>query len=404
MNSNNTAQKLKTKDNPKVNTMYSSAENSQYYDRLAYILDKKPIALRPQPKHQRVKVEPKPEYVQKTRVVAIGGSKGGIGKTSFTASLALELASQGQNIIAVDADFGDPDLKDWLGLREPRATLDHFFKQQIVSLKDLVLESPIENLRVICGDSQSMETSYPFFGLRLRFLKQLKELKSDYVLLDLGPGISYNNIDTFLAADERILVMVPEPSSIMSAFRFIRIAMIRHLKKVVRGYTPVIDLISQYETPEWHNKYASITPLLKRVERVNMDAAEKMNRALQTFNIKIVLNMVMVPTEIAEGSLFAHALFYLLRIKASFLGPVAYNATFRNSSKAQRPFLILNEKNDKMWKDHNSFNTRWSKFSNRFKKTIDANEYESIVKNIFGPLVPNWPDIKNEKDYSMGHQ
>lgn len=373
----------------------------EYRRRLEMILEKEKSVAGPAPQPQKAKQELKNEPIKKAKIVAIGGSKGGIGKTSFTASLALELSAQGQKVIAVDADFGDPDLKDWLGLRQPRATLDHFFRQEIPHLKDIVLQSAIPNLQVICGDSQSMETSYPFFGLRMRFLKQLKELYADYVLLDLGPGISYNNIDTFLAADDRILVLVPEPSSIISAFRFLRIAVIRHLKKVVRGYPPVLNLIAHYEMPEWHNKFASIAPLIKKVERMNLEAAEKMQRALQTFSTKLVLNMVMSATEVQEGALFAHAVDYLLRIKATYLGPVAYNEAFRTCSKEQRPFLILDDKENPALKAHSPRFFPWSKLGHK-KRGEEAGSSESIVKNIFGPLVPNWPDSRQNHVFSFG--
>jgi flagellar biosynthesis protein FlhG len=393
MNGSNVAQKMQVKT--KTTEIVNNLPNDGYNERLAFILGENKKTAAPAPKPKVVIPEPKTDPVKTTKVVAIGGSKGGIGKTSFTASLAMELSAQGKKIIAVDADFGDPDLKDWLGIKEPKITLDHFFKQHVSSLNDLVLDSPMANLQVICGDSQSMETSYPFYGLRLRFLKQLKTLNSDYTLLDLGPGISYNNIDNFLAADERILVMVPEPSSIISAFRFLRIAVLRHLKKSIRGYSTIIELINQYETPEWHNKFASINPLIKRVERINVEAAERMKRALLTFNTKIVLNMVMSNKEVIEGPLFAHALFYLLRIKSSFLGPVSYNKNFRSSSKEQRPFLILN---DKAWKHHVGSKGLFSFLSGGFRR--EPSQDESIVKSIFGPLVPDWPDFQINKDFS----
>ena len=396
MNGSYVAQKMQVKT--KTTEIINNLPNDGYNERLAFILGDNKNQPEPAPKPKTMIPEPQIEPVKATKIVAIGGSKGGIGKTSFTASLAMELAAQGKKIVAVDADFGDPDLKDWLGIKEPKITLDHFFKQHVSSLQDLVLDSPIRNLQVICGDSQSMETSYPFYGLRLRFLKQLKMLNCDYTLLDLGPGISYNTIDNFLAADERILVMVPEPSSIISAFRFLRIAVLRYLKRAVRGHSTIIELINQYETPEWHNKFASINPLIKRVERINVEAAERMKRALLTFNTKIVLNMVMSNKEIMEGPLFVHALYYLLRIKSNFLGPVSYNKNFRSSSKEQRPFLILNDKNDKAWKHHVGSKGLFSIFTSGFRK--EPSQDGSIVKAIFGPMVPEWPELNLSRDFS----
>ena len=151
MNGSNVAQKMQVE--PKSTEILNNLPNDGYNERLAFILDdsKKKPAAAPAPKEQSKAAIPNPETspVKATKIVAIGGSKGGIGKTSFTASLAMELSSQGKKIVAVDADFGDPDLKDWLGIKEPKVTLDHFFKQHVASLNELVLDSPIQNLQVI---------------------------------------------------------------------------------------------------------------------------------------------------------------------------------------------------------------------------------------------------------------
>ena len=48
--------------------------------------------------------------------------------------------------------------------------------------------------------------------------------------------------------------------------------------------------------------------------------------------------------------------------------------------------------------------TRWNKFSNKFKKEPNTKEYESIVKNIFGPLVPHWPEFDYERNFSLNKQ
>ncbi len=56
----------------------------------------------------------------------IGGGKGGTGKTLLCANLAIDLAQNGERVIAVDADFGGPNLHTALGVPPPERSLTDF--------------------------------------------------------------------------------------------------------------------------------------------------------------------------------------------------------------------------------------------------------------------------------------
>ena len=60
------------------------------------------------------------------RIWAVGGGKGGVGKTVVASSLAVALARSGVRCVAVDADFGAANLHTLLGVPEPRWVLRHF--------------------------------------------------------------------------------------------------------------------------------------------------------------------------------------------------------------------------------------------------------------------------------------
>jgi len=59
-------------------------------------------------------------------VIAVGGGKGGIGKTLLSANLGVHLASRGYRVVMVDADLGGANLHTCLGVKAPRATLSDF--------------------------------------------------------------------------------------------------------------------------------------------------------------------------------------------------------------------------------------------------------------------------------------
>ena len=62
---------------------------------------------------------------------AVGGGKGGVGKSVITSSLAIALAERGLRCAAVDADFGAANLHTVLGVPRPERTLSHFIKLEV---------------------------------------------------------------------------------------------------------------------------------------------------------------------------------------------------------------------------------------------------------------------------------
>jgi flagellar biosynthesis protein FlhG len=65
------------------------------------------------------------------RIVALGGGKGGIGKTLVSANLGIALAQRGKRVVLVDADLGGANLHTCLGLPQPAATLSDFVSKKV---------------------------------------------------------------------------------------------------------------------------------------------------------------------------------------------------------------------------------------------------------------------------------
>ncbi len=171
------------------------------------------------------------EQVFQQQVLAVGGGKGGVGKTVTTASLGVGLAALGYKVVVVDADLGGANLHTCMGILEPKYTFYHFYTLQRDSLEDIMLETPVKNLKLISGACGTLGLANPRFSQKLRFISNLKNINADYIILDLGAGSSYNVIDFFVAADQGLVVTSPEPMAIQETFNFIKVAVFRKKKK-----------------------------------------------------------------------------------------------------------------------------------------------------------------------------
>ena len=323
--------------------------------------------------------QPAPHMTKFGKVVAIGGSKGGVGKTSLVASLALELAKAGKKIIAVDADFTDPDLKEWLGIEKPSRTIADFFERRVTDLGETLVPCSMPNLSVICGDSKSIDTSNPLFTKRRMFANQLFRLEADYILIDLGPGASYSNVDLFLASDEKIMVTIPEPTSILSSVRFIRLAFLRSLARALR-FCPVSQiLLHQYEKTDWRYESTSLAPLLTKIEKLDPRTDLILKSLLCRLHPKLVMNMVMNEEELKEGYKMIRSLSRQISLKVDYMGFIEYNPKYREASKENKPFLLNNSNNSKN-NNHKKRHSFWDLKLRRNPKENHASS-EPRVKN-----------------------
>ena len=156
-----------------------------------------------------------------TKFIAITSGKGGVGKSTVSANLANIIAGNGYKVALFDADIGLANLDVILNVRIDKNIL-HVLKGEC-SLSDIIV--PIKkNLILIPGESGDEIFKYSEQFLFERFLEETKVLDElDFMIIDTGAGIG-EHIQLFLeAADEVVVVTVPDPAAITDAYATIKI-------------------------------------------------------------------------------------------------------------------------------------------------------------------------------------
>jgi len=172
---------------------------------------------------------------QKT-IWAVGGGKGGTGKSFFSANLGLSLAEKGEEVVLIDADLGGPNLHTFLGLKKSHADLGHFISNRVTELKDIRISTAYDHLTLIKGTENLLFTSNLNYYKKLKLVRHINNFNAKRMIIDIGTGSSYNCIDFFIMSNPGILVINPEPTSIENAYYFLKSCIIRILKLYIRHY------------------------------------------------------------------------------------------------------------------------------------------------------------------------
>jgi flagellar biosynthesis protein FlhG len=160
------------------------------------------------------------QKIAKTITVASG--KGGVGKTSLVANMAICLSQLGQRVIVLDADLGLANIDVVFGVRPTHSLIDVINGDK--NIDDIMIQGP-RGVQIIAGGSGIRELANIESEKFHRLFSQLSFLedKADYLLIDTGAGISNSVLSFCQGADQILIVTNTEPTSLTDAYGIIKV-------------------------------------------------------------------------------------------------------------------------------------------------------------------------------------
>ncbi|MDP2127447.1 MAG: MinD/ParA family protein [Pseudohongiella sp.] len=155
------------------------------------------------------------------QVLAVTGGKGGVGKTSISVNLSIALAGMDKRVVLMDADLGLANVDILLGIKANK-TIANVLSGEC-SLADILIET--HGIKVIPASSgvQSLVSMGP--GQHAGIVHAFSELadEMDVLVVDTAAGISDSVISFVRAAQEVMVVVCDEPSSMTDAYALIKL-------------------------------------------------------------------------------------------------------------------------------------------------------------------------------------
>ena len=170
---------------------------------------------------------------RRARIMALTSGKGGVGKTFLSANLAAALARRGQRVLVLDADLGLANLDVVLNLH-PKVTLHDVFTGK-VQLEDAILPAP-GGFSVLLAGSGLVEYSRLTAEVREQLLRIIDTLapRFDHILLDTGAGISDVVLFAVSLADDVLVLVTPEPTSMTDAYATIKVLATQQQRREIK--------------------------------------------------------------------------------------------------------------------------------------------------------------------------
>jgi len=269
-------------------------------------------------------MSPSKQRPRKTPTIwAVGGGKGGVGKSITSSLIAYWLAQMGKRTVLVDCDLGGANVHIVFGIKNPPLSLQDYFTNKQVSLDDICIDTKLSNLRLICGSSEILSLANPLFQQKTMLMRALYRLDCDHVIVDLGAGCSYNVLDFFLIAHKKIIVVTPQPLSIQNAYAFLRNVVFRKLSILFNKQPAFHSLINTAMNPKNPLRIQTVKELHKIIsESGSPDMLQTVNREFNKIHPGIITNMVSSEKDRHAGSIIQVVSDKYLTIQTTILGSI----------------------------------------------------------------------------------
>lgn len=272
-------------------------------------------------------------------IIAVGGGKGGVGKSFISTNLSIFLANMGFSTVLIDLDLGAPNVHTYLGEEHPQKSYHDYLRNKITRIEDAAIGTRFPKLRLISGANDHTELANINIIDQSRLSAAIHHIESDFVVLDLSAGTHTSTLDFFLMAEHQVVVMTPEPTSIENAYRFMKAAFFRKIKRY-EIQLGLKETIHQLMANQEANQIRFPSDLLNRIKATDPSRGQQLVHLMSALDFHLLLNQTRSSKEVALGESIESVCRRYFGVPTSYLGHLDHDNAAWHSVRKKKPLLI----------------------------------------------------------------
>jgi flagellar biosynthesis protein FlhG len=294
-----------------------------------------------QPEASQMTQESSANDMPRKTIIAVGGAKGGVGKSALAANLAVGLALLGQQVVLADLDLGGADVHLYLGVKSLPKTWNDLLDKKVNSIEDIITPTAFEGLKLIGGDSSKLGSDNLPYSQKRKIMRHLREIEGDYLILDLGGNTSYNALDFFLFADHKIVISGTEPASILDSYSFVKVAFYRFLERFFSEHNSLKELGQKIKDGSWEqSKELSLEHIFNEVRQRDESAYNKIRKQHDQFRVSLVVNMAENRKDFQIAESMQRVLKEKCFLNVGILGTIPFDKLARRAARSFTPIIV----------------------------------------------------------------
>ena len=274
-----------------------------------------------------------------SQIIPVASGKGGVGKSLLSANLAIALGQQGKKVVLVDLDLGASNLHLVIGQHPGTASLGSWFTEKS-DFKDIIQPTDYQHVSFIAGDNQIPDLTSLKHVQKVKLIRNLKNIDTDYVILDLGAGTHQFILDMFLLSPQGIIVSAPAVTATLNGYLFLKNAVFRLLYTTYKRGTPGRAYLDEMKKDSATMQKLYIPQLIQGLARVDPQTTQIFINRMQQFRPRLVMNMIEDPKDADRAQRIKSSCNQYLGLEIEYLG-LMYRDLFQDKAlAAQLPVVV----------------------------------------------------------------
>ncbi len=309
-------------------------------------------------------------------VYAVGGGKGGIGKSFISSNLALFFSRKKISTLIIDLDFGGANAHTYLNTQLAGPSIKDFLSGSTSHLGEVVTKTPFPNLSLIRGAADWDEVMSLDAKSLQQFFKSVRDLGFEKIIYDLGAGTGFETIEAFIDADVRLAVSSPEPISIENTYQFLKRVFYRQLQSACEQLD-CKSLVDDILNNKQELKISTPSSLIKHIKKTYPEMGATLDSKIQELKSITLVNQARSPKDRKISGSIAHIARQYFGFPVENAGCIDFDNRVWQSVRSMKPLFMESPDSDILRDFRDIFNQL-----EKHKKTSAQTDGKGLYKNV----------------------